>query len=241
MQTAMLINDFCLTRPTLWLRAGRFVGLAIVTMTNLVASEVHASAMMDDNVSDSAQAAQAFDRANELVELAAAQSGDSEAYRKIVERYQSLIGTQMRRFTRDISERDALVQEVFVQAYFSLSSFRGRSPFEHWLRKVAVRVGYRYWKTRTRSRTMPQLSDEQWEQLRGTMAEPVTNTFAAELVHELLALLSPPDRLVLTLIYLDGCSMAEAAERAGWTTIGTKVRASRARQKLRDLLKGDAP
>lgn len=64
---------------------------------------------------------------------------------------------------------------------------------------------------------------------------------AAELVQELLAMLSPPDRLVLTLIYLDGCTMAEAAERAGWTTIGTKVRASRARQKLRDLLEGGVP
>lgn len=193
----MLVNDFCLTRPRLWFRAGRFVDTAIATMTNFVTSEVHASAMMDDNLSDSEEVAS--ERSNQLAELAASQRGDGEAYRKIVERYQSLIGTQMRRFTRDVAERDALVQEVFVEAYFSLSSFRGRSPFEHWLRKVAVRVGYRFWKSRMRSRLMPQLSNEQWEQLRGSVAEPITNSAAAELVQELLAMLSPPDRLVLTL------------------------------------------
>lgn len=240
MQTVMRFNDFFLTRPRLWLRAGRFVGAACATMANLVASEVH-DAMMASNSSESVEAELTAERANELVELSAAQRGDGEAYRKIVERYQSLIGTQMRRFTRDVAERDALVQDVFVEAYFSLSSFRGRSPFEHWLRKVAVRVGYRFWKSRTRTRATPQLSDEQWEQLRGSIAEPVTVSAAAELVQELLAMLSPSDRLVLTLIYLDGCTMAEAAERAGWTTIGTKVRASRARQKLRDLLEGGAP
>ncbi|MFM8477846.1 MAG: sigma factor-like helix-turn-helix DNA-binding protein [Planctomycetaceae bacterium] len=38
-------------------------------------------------------------------------------------------------------------------------------------------------------------------------------------MHLLLARLPPPDRLVLTLIYLDGCTVAEAADRAGWTTL----------------------
>lgn len=239
MQTTMRIDDFCLTRPRLCFWAGRFVDLASVAMVDLVSSEVR-SAIMASNSSESVEAGFSTERANELAELAAAQRGDGEAYRKIVERYQSLIGTQMRRFTRDMAERDALVQDVFVEAYFSLSSFRGRSPFEHWLRKVAVRVGYRFWNSRARTRATPQLSDEQWEQLRGSVAEPVTNSAAAELVQELLEMLTPPDRLVLTLIYLDGCTMAEAAERAGWTTIGTKVRASRARQKLRDLLEGGA-
>ncbi len=239
MQTTMRIDDFCLTRPRLCFWAGRFVDLASVAMVDLVSSEVR-SAIMASNSSESVEAGFSTERANELAELAAAQRGDGEAYRKIVERYQSLIGTQMRRFTRDMAERDALVQDVFVEAYFSLSSFRGRSPFEHWLRKVAVRVGYRFWNSRARTRATPQLSDEQWEQLRGSVAEPVTNSAAAELVQELLEMLTPPDRLVLTLIYLDGCTMAEAAERAGWTTIGTKVRASRARKKLRDLLEGGA-
>jgi DNA-directed RNA polymerase specialized sigma24 family protein len=41
---------------------------------------------------------------------------------------------------------------------------------------------------------------------------------------------------VLTLIYLDGCSVAEAAEQAGWSQTMTKVQAHRARKKLKKLL-----
>ena len=173
---------------------------------------------------------------SEAREIAAAQGGDETAFRRLVERYQATIGLQMSRFTRESQLRDELVQDVFVQAYFSLGSFQGRSPFEHWLRKIAVRVGYQFWTKRRRDQQQTHLSDEGWSQIRDVGLEPKTPTAAAELTERLLSLLEPADRLVLTLIYLDGCSMAEAAARAGWTTIGTKVRASRARQKLRDLM-----
>ena len=57
-------------------------------------------------------------------------------------------------------------------------------------------------------------------------------------MHALLARLPPRDRLVLTLIYLDGCSVAEAAELTGWSQTMTKVQAHRARKKLKKLLEG---
>ena len=58
----------------------------------------------------------------------------------------------MWRFTRNRGEWEELVQDVFVEAYFSLKSFRGRAPLLHWLKKVATRVGYRYWKRRKHQR-----------------------------------------------------------------------------------------
>lgn len=209
--------------PRFRLRADAFVDGLLGSVANLLAMNATAGETTDSAGSDEAS-------------IAAIRSGDSEAFRQIVERHQAAIAMQMRRFTRDENERDGLVQDVFVEAWFSLSKFRSRSPFEHWLRKIAVRVGYRFWKSRARTAQSPLLSSEQWIQLRDSVAEPLANVAVAELVHEILAMLSPPDRLVLTLIYLDGCSIAEAAERAGWTTIGTKVRASRARQKLRELI-----
>lgn len=208
-------------RPRFWLRTDAFVSGVLNAASILLATKPTTSGTTSTD---------------DEADLAAIRLGDSEAFRRIVERHQAEIALQMRRFTRDSNERDSLVHDVFVEVFVSLSKFHGRSPFEHWLRKIAVRVGYRFWKRRERQRRSPLLSSEQWSQLRESVAEPLANTAAAELVHDLLAMLSPPDRLVLTLIYLDGCSMSEAAERAGWTTLGTKVRASRARQKLRDLI-----
>lgn len=173
---------------------------------------------------------------SEAADIAAAKGGNAAAFRRLVERYQATIGLQISRFTRVPTQRDELVQDVFVRAYFSLQSFRGRSPFEHWLRKIAVRVGYQFWTNRKRDQQPTALSEDEWAQVRDVNADSRDAEAAAELVQRLLSQLAPADRLVLTLIYLDGCSMAEAATRAGWTTLGTKVRASRARQKLKDLL-----
>ena len=73
-----------------------------------------------------------------------------QAYARLVRRYQSEIADQMWRFSRQVSVAEELVQEVFVEAYFSLAKFRGQSPLLHWLRRIATRVGYRYWKHEAR-------------------------------------------------------------------------------------------
>lgn len=166
-----------------------------------------------------------------------ARAGNGEAYRRLVERYQSEIVGQMRRFSRDPLVQAELTQEVFVQAYISLGSYRGTAPFLHWLRRIAVRVGYRYWSDRKARSNQIILSEDDWRRLQSMMPEPEEATDSAELVFSLLAQLAPGDRLILTLIYLDGSTMAEVAERTGWTIIGAKVRAFRARNRLRKLIK----
>lgn len=167
----------------------------------------------------------------------AALRGDENAYAELIARYQATIARQMVRFSRDPGIIEELTHEAFVQAYLSLKSYRGSAPFIHWLRKVAVRVGYRYWKKRDkeRERTAP-LTDfigeiEAFEQDRLDNA-----TRARELLGDLLQYLSPRDRLVLTLLYWDGYSMAEAAHLAGWSVSMVKVQAHRARNRLRKLI-----
>lgn len=169
-------------------------------------------------------------------DITATLSGDGEAYRRLVLRYQEIISQQMCRFSRDASVREELVHDVFVEAYMSLRSYRGSAPWLHWLRKVAVRVGYRYWSSRKSIAKEITLPENAWEHLRGTISNPVESIAAAEVVYALLAQLLPPDRLVLTLLYVDGCTMAEAADLAGWTLIGAKVRAFRARNRLKKLI-----
>lgn len=169
-------------------------------------------------------------------DVAATLAGDGEAYRRLVQRYQQEIAVQMRRFSRDQVVCEELVHEVFVEAYCSLHCYRGKAPWLHWLRKIAVRLGYRFWTKQKSRRVEVVLADEDWQQLAGTLPAPDEESDAAELVFALLAQLGPSDRLVLTLLYLDGCTMAEAAARGGWTVVGTKVRAFRARNRLKALL-----
>ena len=51
-----------------------------------------------------------------------------------------------------------------------------------------------------------------------------------------LARLSPENRMVVTLVHLEGYSIREAAELLGWSMVNVKVRAHRARRQLRDIL-----
>jgi len=168
-------------------------------------------------------------------DIRATLGGDGQAYAHIVRRYQDQITTQMWRLSRRRDDCEQLVHDVFVEAFLSLKHFQGRAPFLHWLRKIATRVGYRYWKQQARARRQATVPLEDWH--KSSPADgSVDAAEAASQVHALLAQLPPRDRLVLTLIYLDGCSVAEAAEQAGWSQTMTKVQAHRARKKLKKLL-----
>ena len=59
---------------------------------------------------------------------------------------------------------------------------------------------------------------------------------ARDILDQALARLSPDDRLVLSLVYLEGFSSAEAARLLNWSLINVKVRAYRARKKMRAYL-----
>ena len=63
--------------------------------------------------------------------------------------------------------------------------------------------------------------------------DPLQNLAAREIVEKLLAQLAPTDRLVLTLLHLEGRSVEEVRELTGWNAPVIKVRAFRARRKLR--------
>ncbi len=169
-------------------------------------------------------------------DVQAARAGDEEAFARLLRRYQAAIAAQMRRFSRDPVEVEELVQRVFIEAYGSLAGFRGQAPLLHWLRRIATRVGYRYWRQEARERRGRAELATRWEPAN-PFADPAGPAEAARLLHDLLSGLPPADRLVLTLHYFEGCSTREIAERTGWSRAWVKVRAFRARRTLRSRLR----
>ena len=170
----------------------------------------------------------------------AALGGDSDAYARLIGRHQQAIGSYMWRFTRDRVQWEELVHDVFVEAYLSLRGYRGEAPLLHWLRKIATRVGYRWWRCRTRQKVESSLELQDWDQVAGADLGIEAAREASQQVHALLAKMSARDRLVLTLLYLEECSVAEAARLCGWSQTMVKVQAFRARKKLKKLLeRGD--
>jgi len=62
---------------------------------------------------------------------------------------------------------------------------------------------------------------------------PAEGMASREVVGMLLAELNVQDRLVISLLHLDGCSMQEVRQITGWNIALVKVRAFRARQRLK--------
>ncbi len=174
-------------------------------------------------------------RFSETDDILRSQQGDSDAFRRLIERHQAKVGKLLWRFTRDRTCHEELVQETFVQAYYSLHTYKAQAPFEHWLSCIATRAGYRFWKDAQKHRHADLLECD-WEQLRQTEPERMAPEEAAEVLHTLLNQLPPRDRLVLTLRFIEQCDIEETARRTGWTAALVKVQTHRAKQKLKRLL-----
>ena len=190
-----------------------------------------------DRPVDSREAWEGRTEALDTEEIRASRDGDSEAYRRLVERYQGYVSKILWRFSRDRQVHEELVQDVFVEAYLSLGGFKGTAPFSHWLSRIATRVGYHYWKKTAREANPEALAPEQWQRLADGQTDQIQANEAAALVHRLLEQLPPRDRLVLTLRYLEECDVAETARRTGWTQTLVKVQTLRARKKLEKVLR----
>jgi len=204
------------------LRAGR---LLVEFINRLMDSELVAEDRQQTNAS----------HAVELEDVRLSRHGDSDAYTRLIKQHQSHVSRILWRFSRDRLVHEELVQDVFVEAYMSLGSYREKAPFDHWLSRIATRVGYRYWKQLARRGEIESFSLAEWDQLPDKSPDEMDPGQAADLLHRLLAQLRPRDRLVLTLRYLEGCDVAETARRTGWTKSMVKVQSVRARKRLEKL------
>jgi RNA polymerase sigma-70 factor (ECF subfamily) len=174
---------------------------------------------------------------NELDERQCRQclAGDNRACGELLKRYEPRIARLMWRFTRNRTEHVELVQETMVQVYTSLPRFRwGKAPLEHWVMRIATRTGYQFWRSQKRRRNLQPLDEV--DPPAPAEAGQMDATAAAAALHNLLAELPPADRLVLTLMYFEQCSLREIAKRAGWNETIVKMRVYRARQRLKKLI-----
>ncbi len=168
------------------------------------------------------------------LDITGAVDGGQDAYGRLMKRHQDAVAKWMWRFTRDRVILEELVQDVFIEAWASLSRFKGDSTFKTWLFTIATRVGYRYW--RKKSKDIFKTTEVSDRLILDHTEKEVSPSEAAEALYGLFSELPPRDRLVLTLIYFEEMDVKEIARMTGWTRSMVKVQAYRARNKLRKLL-----
>ena len=129
---------------------------------------------------------------------------------------------------------------IFIKVFRNLSSFSGQVPLEHWVSRIAVNSCLNQIaseKVRPEIRYADLSEDEAAiiDRLASSSEDlnPDQRFAARELVEHLLDTLKPAERLVIDLLYLQGRSVNEVRELTGWSAPLVKVRAFRARQKMK--------
>ena len=136
-----------------------------------------------------------------------------------------------------------LTQTVFMKIFANLDQYAGQAPLEHWVSRIAVNTcikALRAEKIRPEIRWADLGEDEaqalDWLASSNEDLHPDRSLASRDLVEKLLAGLKPKDRLVITLMNLEGRSIEEVKQMTGWSPAVIKVRAFRARAKLRKSL-----
>ena len=179
--------------------------------------------------------------ASALVE--AALQHDDQAARELVRQLYPLVAKLVRAYRfRRTSEQD-LSQMIFIKVFQKLSQFSGKVPLEHWVSRIAVNTCLNQIESEKVRPELRQadLSEEERavvENLAVSSEElaPDKRFASRQLVEHLLAALKPAERLVIDLLYLQGCSVAEIKKVTGWSESLVKIRAFRARDKMKRQL-----
>ncbi len=140
------------------------------------------------------------------------------------------------------SEED-LVQAIFIKVFGKLDQYSGTVPLAHWVSRIAVNTCLNQISREKVRREVrhADLSESEEEVLNAltrdeSIESPDQTVASRELVQRLMELLSPEDRVVIQLLHLEERSVEEVREITGWSTPLVKVRAFRARAKLRKHL-----
>ncbi|HRE82292.1 MAG TPA: sigma-70 family RNA polymerase sigma factor [Opitutaceae bacterium] len=168
---------------------------------------------------------------------------DQDAARALVAHlYPLVIRIARARLPRRISEED-IAQDVFLKMFARLQQYQGAVPFTHWVSRIALTTCIDHLRQQQRRPEFrwADLSENEAEVLDAVLTSeneraPDDALAARELVHKLLEQLKPEDRLVIQLLDLEQKTIAEIGEITGWNTSLIKVRAFRARRKLRKAL-----
>lgn len=167
--------------------------------------------------------------------LAEAKNGNTDAFGKLVQRYQRRVYTVIYRFVRNHTEADDLAQEAFIRAFKAIGRFDLRYPFSPWIYRIAINLTLNHLK----KRRLPMV-DADLER-KPSADNPVSVLEQVETrrkVHAAIARLPLKLRQVLVLRVYEDWPYSQIAQVLD-IPIGTVMsRLARARQAVKEELKG---
>jgi RNA polymerase sigma-70 factor (ECF subfamily) len=184
-----------------------------------------------------------MDDSNASALVKAALQHDDDAARALVRQLHPLVSKLVRAHRPRRTAEEDLCQMIFIKVFQKLSQFSGKVPLEHWVSRIAVNTCLNQIES---ERVRPELRHADLSEEEQAVVEnlaisadelaPDRRFASRQLVEHLLDALKPVERLAIDLLYLQGRSVEEIRKITGWSAALIKVRAYRARQKMKGQL-----
>ncbi len=163
-------------------------------------------------------------------------AGETHLFRSLVERYQKPIYACLRGMVHSHELADDLTQEAFIKAFQQLERFDEQYPFFPWLRRIAVNAALTTLSSAAVRLRQP--LDESQPAPEDLAEQIERNDFLAHIRNALLKL-PEEQRVVFVLRTQQEMSYEEIADCLQVSTGTVMSRLSRARQRLKELLKDE--
>lgn len=168
----------------------------------------------------------------------AAAKGDMIAFEEIYSRHHRRVYSLCLRMTQSAPEAEDLTQEVFIQLYRKIGSFRGDSAFTTWLHRLTVNQVLMHF--RKRSVKLEQTTDEGDTPIQVVTGTENPNTMPVVdkiSLDAAIKQLPPGYKKVFILHDIEGLEHEEIARALGCSVGTSKSQLHKARMKLRMLLR----
>lgn len=169
---------------------------------------------------------------DEKLTIRRAIEGDERAMRALWTRYAPYVDAVVRRLVRDPDHAADVAQEVWIQIFKALPTWRGDAQFSTWAHRIAVN------RTLNALRSSKRLAQHETpiEEESAAVELDADRDMTLATIHAAAERLAPGARTVFYLHDVEGYTHEEIAEQLGITTGGSKSQLFKARARLRKLL-----
>jgi RNA polymerase sigma-70 factor (ECF subfamily) len=163
------------------------------------------------------------------------QSGDVDAFRKLVEQHQQFAYRLAFRLVCGDDVAKDIVQESFIRVWRNLHRFDQTKKFTTWLHTIVVNLAYDQLRTDRRRRGLffSLVRDDDPPATESDAQEALSNKELAERIRGLTGSLPPKQRMVFVLRDLQDLTIQEVAETLGMSASSVKANLCYARAQIR--------
>jgi RNA polymerase sigma-70 factor (ECF subfamily) len=154
--------------------------------------------------------------------------GEQKAYYEIMHTYKDVLFTFIVRMLKNREDAEEILQDVFINAFKKLDTFKGESSLSTWLFRISKNLTI----NRMKARRLKVVPLESMEIPEGTTLD---KKFREDFLLYILSHLDEQEQLLLNLFYAGQLSIVEIGELLDISPGNVKVRLHRSRNKFRDI------